>query len=447
MIKHGGNMKKITILFLLFIGTVFYGFLCCRNKDNVYRIDFKILFPETMENRQEEPKRERKHKEEEKNIRVLIKSESYESIFHEQISFLCDTDMLKITQGGVEKLPKNEKYCLKASECQESVVRLVPCGNGYVRFLNIPRKEEVRYQGSFACYGEQEGIVLVNELPLEKYLLGVVAGEMPASYPLEALKAQAVVARSYASYHMKNSAYPQYHADVDDSTGFQVYQNVVGTEQTDKAVEETENIVMTAQDMVQECMYYSTSAGKCPQKEKNFQKYIRNGKKDDLEYTQSWYRWECEVTISWESLKKRLLQQTDAEEETKQICKASKRLKQLEICGRDENGRVEKIELETDAGKIHVTGQHAIRCLLAQQGSSVIRQDGTTFLMGTILPSPFFYFRDVTVKKGEVGLSLAGGGFGHGFGMSQNGAKQLAMQGKRYDEILQYYYDFEISDG
>lgn len=439
-------MKKITILFLLFIGTVFYGFLCYHSEDNVYCVDFNMLFPGTAENRQEEPKKERKHEEEEKNIRVLIKNGTYESIFHEQISFLCDTDMLKITPEGVEKLLKNERYCLKASECMESVVRLVPCGNGYVRFLNIPRKDEVMYQGDFTCYGEKEGIVLVNELPIEKYLFGVVASEMPSSYPLEALKAQAVVARSYARYHMENSAYPQYHADVDDSTDFQVYQSVAGTEQTDKAVKETENIVMTAERMIQECMYYSTSAGKCPQKEKNFQKYIRNGKKEDLEYTQSWYRWECEVSISWEILKKRLLQWTDTED-ANEICKASKQLKQLKICGRDESGRVEKIELETDAGKIQVTGQHAIRCLLAQQGSSVIRQDGTTFLMGTILPSPFFYFRDVTVKKGEIGLSLAGGGFGHGFGMSQNGAKQLALQGKSYDEILKYYYDFEISDG
>ena len=64
-------------------------------------------------------------------------------------------------------------------------------------------------------------IVVVNELPIETYLCRVVPSEMPASYELEALKAQAVCARSYAYRQMESYGYPEYEAHVNDSTDYQ----------------------------------------------------------------------------------------------------------------------------------------------------------------------------------------------------------------------------------
>ena len=66
---------------------------------------------------------------------------------------------------------------------------------------------------------------MINELSMESYLCGVVPSEMPASYELEALKAQAVCARSYARRQMESYGYPEYEAHVNDSTDFQVYNN------------------------------------------------------------------------------------------------------------------------------------------------------------------------------------------------------------------------------
>ena len=66
---------------------------------------------------------------------------------------------------------------------------------------------------------------MVNELPLENYLCKVVPSEMPASYQKEALKAQAICARSYAYRQIMDYAYPEYQAHVNDSTDYQVYNN------------------------------------------------------------------------------------------------------------------------------------------------------------------------------------------------------------------------------
>lgn len=70
------------------------------------------------------------------------------------------------------------------------------------------------YSGELDYYEEPQGWVIVNEVPLEEYLRFVVPSEMPASYALEALKAQAVCARTYAVWQMQEYAYPEYEAHV-----------------------------------------------------------------------------------------------------------------------------------------------------------------------------------------------------------------------------------------
>ena len=63
-----------------------------------------------------------------------------------------------------------------------------------------------------------EGIVVINELLVEEYLYSVVPSEMPSTYPEEALKAQAISARTYTYFHKKSYAYPEWKAHMDDST-------------------------------------------------------------------------------------------------------------------------------------------------------------------------------------------------------------------------------------
>ena len=81
------------------------------------------------------------------------------------------------------------------------------------------------YAGKLHIYRKADGNTywIVNELGMEDYLCGVVPGEMPASFAPEALKAQAVCARTYAALQVLGTAYEMYHADVDDTTDCQVY--------------------------------------------------------------------------------------------------------------------------------------------------------------------------------------------------------------------------------
>lgn len=81
-----------------------------------------------------------------------------------------------------------------------------------------------------------EGYVLINDVPIETYLRYVVPSEMPTKFSYEALKAQAVCARTFAYKQMQGNTYAEYGANLDDSTAFQVYHAASAYEVTDRAV-------------------------------------------------------------------------------------------------------------------------------------------------------------------------------------------------------------------
>ena len=95
--------------------------------------------------------------------------------------------------------------------------------------------------------------------------------------------------------------------------------------------------------------------------------------------------------------------------------------------------------------------EYNIRYVLCDGKSAVRKQDGSESVPGTLLPSGFFVIDTIseTGKEGEnvVGYTLNGGGFGHGVGMSQNGAKAMGEQGAGYGQILSSFYPgCEVTD-
>ena len=143
-------------------------------------------------------------------------------------------------------------------------IRIVPTVlTGRVRLINVNRSQGTpSYRGHIELLRTAEGIAVVNELPLEEYLYSVVPSEMPASYPLEALKAQAICARTYAYGHMLRAGYPRYGAHVDDSTSYQVYNNITEADSATTAVKETYGqMILTDEGTVANTYYYSTSCG------------------------------------------------------------------------------------------------------------------------------------------------------------------------------------------
>ncbi len=134
---------------------------------------------------------------------------------------------------------------------------------GGVYHENATSVDPTEYRGEMEVIETKEGFVFINELPLEEYLYSVVPSEMPASYPKEALKAQAICARTYAYLHILSPGYPAWNAHVDDTTTYQVYHNVEEQESTTQAVQETQGIVLLAPDKtgLAQTYYYSTSCG------------------------------------------------------------------------------------------------------------------------------------------------------------------------------------------
>lgn len=424
------------------------------------------------------------------NIRVLIKTDGFEGIYHDAVDFV-GTEGLAVERGGsVTVYPAGEAYHLDGAKLRAGepvVVRA--CGQGKIQCPSVVRSADCAYRGRMECYAAGEGIVLINELAVEEYLYGVVPSEMPSSYPIEAQKAQAIGARTYAYYHKKSYAYPQWRAHVDDSTAFQVYLNIGETDAARQAVDETAGLVLTYEGELVESFYYSTSSGysggagvwesgsgengflietgrdifaeNSAAGEEQYRAYIDTGNTQDIEYQEPWYRWEYtkELTGSGEqALLDTLYRMYLARPDKVRIRSASLRaekltqeagIKDIRVLNRTRSGLVTSLMIETQHFRVNVRTQHCIREALAGAGETVIKKDGGTYRMGTLLPSAYFYIEkcyDNNAGNGDnlEGIVIRGGGLGHGAGMSQNGARRLAGQGFTAADILAYYYKGSI---
>lgn len=445
-------------------------------------------------------------------IRVLIKGADFVGNLHEVVQITADTSYTieygdysnrqreEYGAGEVVAIDRNSPYF------QGGRVQIIPnVLTGKISLQNVSRNQGVpAYRGKMELQLTQEGIVLINEVLLEEYLYCVVPSEMPASYPDEALQAQAVCARTYAYGHMQHAGYPQYGAHVDDSTSYQVYNNILEQESTTTAVKETYGqLLYTAGGELAGTYYYSTSCGvgtdatiwktaeaqaldylsgkalnrqmmeqnilevnNAPQQENTavldmgellkdesaFRDYINTVNPDDFEASEGWYRWvynveELDASRMLGILQKRyevnsklVLTLHDGEYISEPIEELD-RIENMYIAVRGRGGIADELVIETGKHTYKVISEHNIRYVLNNGESKVIRQDKSEVAANTLLPSAFFVIH--LAKEGDVvtGYTLAGGGFGHGVGMSQNGAKNMAKEGYDSDEILTFFYE------
>ena len=205
----------------------------------------------------------------EETIRVLIQNSDYQGIFHKEVKLSCDTEwelhygldgeLTEKHAGGEELLlDENSAWFM---ECARIVLSPAEDG-GKISLLSVNRSQGTpAYRGSMEIRKTGQGFVVINELPVEEYLYGVVPSEMPVSYPMEALKAQAICARTYVYAHLESPGYGEYGAHVDDSTGYQVYNNTAEKEEAIQAVLETKGEVVRLNGELVDTYYYSTSCG------------------------------------------------------------------------------------------------------------------------------------------------------------------------------------------
>ena len=334
------------------------------------------------------------------SIRVVLKTTDFEGIFHERVELFYD----------------NQDVVLDMN-CEGSFYHIEPVERG-ITVKSIERAQgKPTYLGSLDVYKTEAGFVLVNEVSLEEYLCSVVPSEMPASYPSEALKAQAISARTYTALFFSHPGYPAYDAHVDDSVMYQVYNNIETSPQAIRAVEETAGqILLDGENVPIPTYYYSTG-------------------RTEFEREEPWYAWEYHVEeLNTEILKERL-------EAVCEDVQSFSYVHTLEIVRRGKENVAEELLVGTDNGEYRVYSEYNIRTVLCDGLADAVKQDGSTYFCKTLIPSGFI---ELTCREGEhgiVGYSICGGGFGHGNGMSQNGAKHMALNGWNMEQILEFYYE------
>ena len=411
------------------------------------------------------------HKEEMQLVRIALHNSSFGSLYHQEVGVCSEQELLVtyVTEDGEEQecLQPGENVCFSAEKDFSECIRVKVEGKvntGKIQLWNVERNQGIpSYRGRIEIFPEEQGLVVINEIPLEEYLYAVVPSEMPASYPEESLKAQAVCARTYAYGYLEKAGLPELGAHMDDSVNYQVYNNILEKAASTNAVRETTGEMLFYGENLVNTYYYSTSCGfgtnaeiwmsgsELPYlksihiarsneesltdmtREEAFREYLAKSHEEDYECSQPWYRWNYEVKeLDVELLCQRIRERIPE-------APAFRKIQDISEGRRNDGGILTQLFLETDKGEVVLEGEYNIRYAL-NLGGTVIRQDGSEYPLSGILPSAYFYIVPIK-EKGEVtGLSLIGGGFGHGVGMSQNGAGQMAKEGKNYQEILNLFY-------
>ena len=367
-----------------------------------------------QEKNQEAVEEDTDNLQEEPDIRVLLTGTDYRTYEQEQVSVICGGKAFTCT--AADSRVQNGPLILDGGEEGITVTSIErQCGNPI-------------YYGKLEIIKNGEKLNLINELPLEKYLEAVVPSEMPASYEPQALCAQAVCARTYAWKHMQEKGIDGYNADVDDSVNYQVYGNVFPEASTDQAVKNTCGQIMMKDGEPVEAYYFSTSAGITSTDEiwgaRKAAAYLKSVV-CDFDRDSPWRSWK--TVLPWQKLQEqvRILFEDDSE------------LVTVEAVKKNESGAVISLQVTTKKESYEINQEYSIRKFLSPEGCMITEKDGTKIEGGTLLPSAYFTLK----QKKEESLEITGGGYGHGVGMSQNGADKMAEQGYTWEEILKYFFN------
>ena len=391
------------------------------------------------------------------NIRVIIKTSGFRDIFFNEAVFCADSGMIVETgEESYETAPgETVVFNLDTEDFNEGRIKLIP-KSGEIQFQSVNRGIGTpSYGGTIEVSLYDEGIVVVNEVGIEDYLKKVVPSEMPSGFNLEALKCQAVCARSYAYTELSNNYYSAYGAHIDDSIQFQVYNNSLRAESTDTAVDETAGQVLSYNGEVVKTYYYSTSCGSTTDVtlwgnttenypyfvaecvggvdrgltltvESEFNTFIKGENEADYDYDCTLYRWSMEESVKEIS-----------EGFARSTGKSVGNIKDIEVLERVNGGAAVKVKVTGDKGETVIDSESAIRAAFGNAYVDMNTKSGTTRYAN--LPSTFCVFEKVTEGKKLTGFKITGGGYGHGIGMSQNAANKMA-ESMTYAQILEFFY-------
>ena len=318
-------------------------------------------------------------------------------------------EKIETKESGTTNIVKNEQKQENTSQ-NKTVTKKVESSqkvankkrSNSIKQENAEIKQETKENKTYVTIYRKRGIV--EQIELEEYLVGVVAAEMPASFNSEALKAQAILARTYAlkkiskGEKLTDTVSTQAYIDKNEmqkkwGNDYNKYYNKIVS-----AVNSTKGQVVKYNGNYIEALYHSTSNGKTESAKEVWGQ--------DIPYLKS-------VDSSWDKKTSAYLKI-----ENKEFNRLMKILgididknTNIEILSKDESGRVSKIRVED---KVY-TGVE-FRTLLGLRST------------------------DFDIAITENGLEIITRGYGHGVGMSQYGANEMAKLGYNYKEIINYYY-------
>ena len=333
-----------------------------------------------------------------------------------------------------------------------------------------------RYAGKLKIFILENEILVVNALRLEKYLSSVVGSEMPAKWPLEALKAQAIASRTYALKQKGNSIY-----DIDSTNKNQVYSGLESrTYQTKRAVNSTRSLVLTHKNKLINAVFHSSSGGMTENSQNVWNnKYPYLSSVKDFDITNPKLLW-----------KKRF-----SNDQLQKLFPEIGGIKQIEILNITNTGRVKNVKIHGDHGSVQMSGvdirkKMNLKSTLVRfkfiEDNEIASDNNNAKLLTTnkIEDQPLVHI----VKAGDSLIDIAynynvnvyeivdlnsiqdsslininqkllipknssntpshvkkillvsGIGSGHGVGMSQWGAKYMANKGEKAERILKHFY-------
>ncbi len=357
--------------------------------------------------------------------------------------FTMENDRIKIVEPGGESYIPHDKFILhSSSDTSTLIIKNVSFGVGWW----WEGKEDRIYEGELHIYKTDENkFEVVVHLLIEQYLKGVVPYEIGPDSPLEALKAQAVAARSEAIIALNSKLYSGEHYDLTSDVECQVFSGNRGrTGKSDLAVELTKSLILCEKDKPINA-YYASNCGGHSELIKN----VWGDRPAPESYNISQFDWEeqndldlsveenvrewifsnppsyCNPNINrelpeWSQNNFRWKREFTFDELTKMTSKGKDLgyLLDIEILKRGTSGRAYLTKFIFEKETTEAKGELKIRQMF----------------------SPPLRSSCFVIDKTETGFVLHGAGWGHGVGMCQSGAITMANNGKSFEEILKHYY-------
>ena len=250
-------------------------------------------------------------------------------------------------------------------------------------------------------------LLVVNSIELEDYLKGILYHEVSHYWPVEVLKAQAVVSRTYALYQIQENSRKDY--DVTADIYSQVYGGMTSERyRTNRAVNQTRGEALVYKDKIFPAYFHATSGGYTEDAAALWNINIAplKGVLCSFCYESPHFKWHYVVSLN--EIKDKLIASGYA----------VNNIKGIEILNRDFSGRIKDLKISSDVKEIKIPAKDFRQAL------------GPNVLMST----------NFNLTLAGLDAVFEGTGWGHGVGMCQWGAYFLAKQGRHYTEILRYYY-------